>query len=232
MGQARDIDVFTTGSLQALRTTYADDPALPAFARLAQSERVRARERCRQAFCGPQGTHFCQAAVRLAEGLAPGMVAADFGHAATPAAPQAGALNAFLLMRLHWLWRRLCTRLRQAHGPRSWHRARLAAKRLRYALELARPVLPHPQRLARLLKDLLRLQQRLGDANDHFAALATARRIAALATPGTPQAKDCARTLRRAKDWFAQNAPSKARIHAAARKTQSLLDRCEGKYLA
>ncbi|MDH4479076.1 MAG: hypothetical protein QE283_04280 [Rhodoferax sp.] len=65
-----------------------------------------------------------------------------------------------------------------------------------------------------------------------FAALATARRIAALATPDTPQAKDCARTLRRAKDWFAQNAPSKARIHAAARKTQSLLDRCEGKYLA
>ena len=202
------------------------------MAGLAQLERAQARERCRQALCGPQGTHFCLAALYLTEGLALAVTPGSHGGAATPTAPQAKALNAFLHKRLHRLWLRLRTRLRQAHGPRSWHRVRLAAKQLRYALELARPVLPHPHRLARLLKGLLCLQQRLGDANDHFAALATARRIAALATPGTPQAKACARVLRRIKAWCAQSAPPKARIQAAARKTQSLLEPGKGDYLA
>lgn len=179
VGKARDLEVFCTGALQAICQVHPGDRALRAFAARARSSQTQARDECRKALCAPEATRFALETLGLSERL----VQASDVRAGTDAYPGSDpALHApvapFLQRRLQKLWARLYRRLCHAHSARSWHLARLAAKALRHALELALPVLPHRRRRARALKNLVHLQQRLGQAHDQTMVRKLARRLA------------------------------------------------------
>jgi adenylate cyclase len=77
------------------------------------------------------------------------------------------SLNSFINARLKHLRRKVVRLAQQARkdDPASLHQLRIGAKRLRYALEFFAPLLPTRQTVA-LIKQLTRLQNRLGQLND------------------------------------------------------------------
>ena len=239
VGQARDADVFATQSWPAVRETFGTARALPSFTRLVDSYCSRCLGQCRQAFCGPKVTAFALQALYLSERLAQGRNAHHQAHP-TPTGcdgkvPCRGKGQArfcwkepvrhFLQVQLQHFGQRLHARLHQAHSAQDWHRARLAAKRLRYTLELALPVLPGSKRHARALHLLAALQHDLGHSNDHAAARRTARQVAALASPGAGQATQCTRALALVDAWSAHCAAPGTLALAAARQIRRLLHR-------
>lgn len=219
VGKARDLEVFCSGALQAVCQAHPGDRALQNFAALARRANTNAKNDCRQALCAPQATRFALEALRWSEGLAaPRGVRANpdantgsdlWWHA--PAAP-------FLQGRLQALSARLCRRLGHTHSARSWHMARLAAKALRHALELALPLLPHRRRRARALTVLLRLQQKLGQVHDRTMARKLARRLASASND-----RAAARALALVEAWCIRHGHATLPSPTQVKKIQSQL---------
>ena len=123
-------------------------------------------------------------------------------------------LAPYAAIQLQTLWLRLKKRLRKAKTPTDWHRARLAAKSLRYALELAMPVLPKQKTMQRVLKRLIAVQQRLGDEQDQAVAVTMAHRLAGQAHL---TAEESARATALIEGWTARSATPAEILHGQAR---------------
>jgi len=115
--------------------------------------------------------------------------------------------------------------MRKAKTAEDWHRARLAAKNLRYAMELALPALPRQRRLQLALKRLVGLQQQLGDEHDQAIAGSIAHQIAGAARI-SPEASLRATAL--IEGWSARAATPIAELHERARRTQRRLEKAFG----
>ena len=78
--------------------------------------------------------------------------------------------------RLHANWQRACAQAEHSGQVADLHRARILAKRLRYNLEVLRPLLP--PRMQRWWQDATRLQQGVGVQRDFVQAAVLAQRLA------------------------------------------------------
>ena len=105
---------------------------------------------------------------------------------------------------------------------------RLAAKQLRYTLELALPVLPAPQKHAHVLQLLTRLQQNLGERNDKTIAQRTARLVAVLAPPG--EADVCAGAIARVDAWSTHVDKAQTQMRAKVRRLRRRMHRLARKH--
>ncbi len=80
------------------------------------------------------------------------------------------------MKRLYANWQRACAQAEQSGQVADLHRARILAKRLRYNLEVLRPLLP--PRMQRWLQEATRLQQGVGVQRDFVQAAVLAQGLA------------------------------------------------------
>jgi inorganic triphosphatase YgiF len=174
-GRVRDVDVFESGLLRALRARFPGDAALETLTRALADAREAARMDLRRVLAGPGTTQFVLRVLAMSERLA------HIGDSATlPGADFA----AFAATRLDAMHSRVRRRAKQANDEAGWHRTRIAVKYLRYALEFGTAALPRRMDPGRAATLLAGWQDRLGAGQD----LASARDVAAgaLARPGVP----------------------------------------------
>jgi CHAD domain-containing protein len=126
----------------------------------------------------------------------------------------------FALQQLLALWRRLERRLMKARTPQDWHRTRLGAKSLRYAMEIALPALPKPRRIGMALKQLVKLQNRLGEAHDEVVGGAIAHRIAGEANLSNHETQRATGLI---EGWHACAAKPGSELRTTARRIESRL---------
>ena len=174
-GKVRDFDVFESGLLPELRSRFKGDAALETLSRAVGHARESARMDLRRTLSGPDASQFVLQVTAMAERLAgtdnpAGLPGDDFG--------------AFAAVRLPALMTRVRRRARQARTEADWHRARIAVKNLRYALEFGALALTKSADVPRVTAALARWQDELGAGQD----LAVARDVAAqaMARPGVP----------------------------------------------
>ncbi|MCX7213730.1 MAG: CHAD domain-containing protein [Burkholderiales bacterium] len=174
-GRVRDFDVFESGLLPELRSRFKGDAALEALSRAVGHARESARMDLRRTLSGPDASQFVLQVTAMAERLA------DTGN---PAGLPGDDFGAFAAVRLPALMARVRRRARQARTEADWHRARIAVKNLRYALEFAALALTRSADVPRVTAALARWQDELGAGQD----LAVARDVAAqaMARPGVP----------------------------------------------
>jgi inorganic triphosphatase YgiF len=188
LGPVRDLDVFATSTLPAVREAVAQggNAALlePALAKLAARTAVWRTDACsiaQAAVASPRFVRLVLAAAALA--AAPGAYAEhshpDEHRLSVPARDFARPL----LKRRHRALEALGTDLAHA-APEERHAARLAAKKLRYATEFFAPLFPK-KRTRSYRKALAALQDELGAWND---AAVAARLAGELAGPQSPAA--------------------------------------------
>jgi inorganic triphosphatase YgiF len=174
LGPARDLDVFVTATLprmrEAARRTLGDAPgveaALVSLAARAEARRQDARAAARHAIASPRFQHLLLATGAIAAALdrpqPDGTSAADFARA--------------VLKRRHRKLKRAGKDLAAA-SPGERHAFRIAAKKLRYAIEYFAPCFA-----ARRVRDsrqaLADLQEALGALNDDAVAAALAAQLA------------------------------------------------------
>lgn len=165
----RDLDVFLS---ETVAPAEADAPGLATLAETAAA----ARESAAQALLyAVSSQRFRDLALELARWLETGAWLDDPATAKLRRKPA----RAFAADALERHRRRL---LKKAHGlaglaPEDRHKARIAAKRLRYAAEGAEALFPK-RRLAPLIKPLKALQEALGQLNDIAAARGLVDRLA------------------------------------------------------
>jgi inorganic triphosphatase YgiF len=180
LGKARDWDVFVTQTLPPLTAWFARDTnAAPGMRRLRERARRRrqaARRDARAAVASPRLQRLL-----LAAGLVCATPRSD-AHGApadaipnTASDPLARAFAARLLVRRHGKFALLADRLGVA-GNEERHRARIAAKRLRYAAEFFAPLYPG-KRTQAYLETLAAAQDALGQFNDAVTAAALASEL-------------------------------------------------------
>jgi CHAD domain-containing protein len=126
----------------------------------------------------------------------------------------------FALQQLLALWQRLERRLMKARTPQDWHRTRLGTKSLRYAMEIALPALAKPRRVRMALKQLIKLQNRLGEAHDEVVGGAIAHRIAGEAKLSS---NDTQRATGLIEGWNARAAQPASALESTARRIESRL---------
>jgi triphosphatase len=174
-GRVRDVDVFESGLLRAMRARFPGDAALETLSRALTDAREAARMDLRRLLSGPGTTRFVLQVLAMSErlahpGEAPALPGQDFA--------------AFAATRLDAMHARVRRRATRARNEADWHRARIAVKYLRYAVEFGTAALPRRVDAARIASLLADWQDRLGAGQD----LAAARDVAAdaLARPGVP----------------------------------------------
>lgn len=203
IGRLRDADVFAAGPLQGLKAALAREPAVAALDRAVATMRDRERAAARAAVTGRDATRLVLAALYLSARLARTTRAAPRGQdlRAVPFEQFGADRIAQLHDRLERRARRAAKAARDAAAPadEAWHRVRIAAKNLRYALEFAAGALPKPKRTQQALRHLADLQQRLGAAQDGAVAPAVAMR--ALGGQGGAAAR--ARAVALVEGWIA-----------------------------
>lgn len=183
LGAVRDLDVLLEDVVAPALQAPAMDPALLSLVGDLIVARDAARERIRHYLYSAEYGHTL---LLLGETLAllerepllpppahaqeqakPAQPPADDGAAPSPPAAPAATLGAFAAGRLRRLHRQV-RRLGQASASlraEDLHALRIGVKRLRYALEAFAPLFdPHATR--RMLKQLARMQSRLGYLND------------------------------------------------------------------
>lgn len=129
-------------------------------------------------------------------------------------------IRPFVLRQLLALWHRLERRLIKARTPEDWHRTRLGAKSLRYAMEIALPALPKPRRFRIALRQLVKLQNRLGEAHDEVVGGAIAHRIAGEAKLSSLETQRATGLI---EGWNARAAQPASAFEATARRIESRL---------
>lgn len=166
---ARELDVFATEILPALRQRLDDAEALGAIDEVVVRARAAARERVRMLL---RGEAFAQTVLRLEawiEGDGWRQAAGDaYGRPARGYARDT-------LRRLHRKLLRDGRRIDELDMP-SLHRVRLRAKKLRYAAEFFRDLFAGSGARA-WLADLAAMQDRLGAINDSVTIRALLRRL-------------------------------------------------------
>ena len=142
-----------------------------------------------------------------------------------PVAALDDPVRPFALKQLMALWHRLERRLLKARTPQDWHRTRLGTKSLRYAMEIALPALPKPRRVRMALKQLVKLQNRLGEAHDEVVGGAIAHRIAGEAKLSNAETQ---RATGLVEGWNARSAQPASALGATARRIESRLSKAMG----
>ena len=183
-GRVRDLDVFETGMLRALRSRFRGDAAIESLSRAVVDARDAARMDLRRTLAGPGTTRFVLGTLARLESLAQGVATAGKADAQAQVDPAVVATpyGAYAGRRLHALLGRVRRRARRSVDADGWHRTRLSVKTLRYSLEFAAQAVPRSVDTARAASLLARWQERLGAGQD----LASSRDVAAdaLSRPG------------------------------------------------
>ena len=210
LGTARDLDVFATSTLPAVRDAVAQggnaavlEPSLAKLAARTTVWRKDARSIAQAAVVSPRFVRLVLAAAALA--AAPGAYA-ERSHAhqhklSSPARDFARPL----LKRRHRALVALGNDLAHA-APEARHAARLAAKKLRYATEFFAPLFPK-KRTRSYRKALAALQEELGAWNDAAVAVRLAGELAGPQSPaaaafsGWAAARSAARSEALATVW-------------------------------
>jgi len=183
-GRVRDLDVFETGMLRALRSRFRGDAAIESLSRAVVDARDAARMDLRRTLAGPGTTRFVLGTLARLESLAQGVATAGKADAQAQVDPAVVATpyGAYAGRRLHALLGKVRRRARRSVDADGWHRTRLSVKTLRYSLEFAAQAVPRSVDTARAASLLARWQERLGAGQD----LASSRDVAAdaLSRPG------------------------------------------------
>ncbi|WP_027796275.1 CHAD domain-containing protein [Paraburkholderia acidipaludis] len=162
LGDARDRDVFVESTLPALAAADVDPARWEAVRAAADSERLAARARVRDALRSPRYAHLALAWLRWLAALAD-RAAADGEFARS--------LHEHARKRVRRYYTLLAeTKNLTALDEASRHRARINAKYLRYTLEFFTPLLSRRTR-TETARALARLQTVLGDGNDAAVGL-------------------------------------------------------------
>lgn len=165
LGPARDWEVFHAELVEPLREGMPDDPAVAALADAAEAPRRATLAHAQAALADRRYALLILDLAEWANGTAGS--ARDEQAAARLAAPAEHLANALLQRQLERLRKR--GRHFRRHAPEQRHRLRLAAKKLRYALEFFASL--YPRRAARAyLEALVALQDELGRYNDLITA--------------------------------------------------------------
>ncbi len=193
LGPARDWDVFNDETLPPIMVRYAGHAGIAAMARSAARLRMAANRRARRAVASVRGQGLLRALddwlnagarfealdrapASSKQGLAP-VLPSDGAPASSNDGPAADFAREVLGAAL----KRVAKRGRHLGGlaPRELHRLRIAAKKLRYAVEFFAP-LYDDTRAGAYRAALVRLQDALGSYNDAV----TVRRLAMRASRG------------------------------------------------
>jgi inorganic triphosphatase YgiF len=203
IGPARDADVWSTEVLPRMVDAFADPAAMAALVRASAALRRQDRSRARAALGDRR-----HVVLQLRVGQLVAAVAASGGPSAVaasadaePSAAPPAASEATLADLLPAILVRRRKRLRRGEpvdgSPDARHAARIAAKKLRYTIELFAGDFGRKGRRRRLLRRVKALQAMLGDANDATVAMGRLDRLAA-----APRAPDAA-VLATARGWLA-----------------------------
>ncbi len=169
LGASRDWDVFFDAVLLPATAAFPTHAGLASLNETATAERSRTRGHTLEAV---RSARYRLLVLDLAEWAS---ALGDGGHGSELGPdPEAPPIAAFARRVVRKRWSRVRRDLEHlsAMSPEERHGARIHAKRLRYALEFFRDLLPEA-RYARLHKRAKKLQTRLGAAND----LVTANRL-------------------------------------------------------
>ena len=219
LGPARDLDVFTTETLPAMRgaTRHAAagagsfDHALAPLEEHARARLAAARRDARDAVASKRFSRLLLSGGAFAATPHLGAPAGS-AEAAALAAP-ATAFATTVLARRHRKLAKDVARLADM-TPGERHRTRILAKRLRYATEFFAPLFPG-RRARAYRKALAGLQAVLGEMNDAAVAAVLAAELGDPASPGAAmfagwaaaRAESAARDLDRACRAFADAGP-------------------------
>lgn len=163
-GNVRECDVFEREHLGPMRDLMPGDLALWGLADGLSRLRSHRRADARSLLKGPT---FCAFVLNV-----------EYLCARLEQADTETELADFARHRLHELDGRLKRRVDAAHDAATWHRARLAAKDLRYAIEAVAPAVDHPSRARKAITLMTRLQDELGRLQDRRDSLAIAHAAA------------------------------------------------------
>jgi len=154
LGPARDYDVFALETLPKLAREFHDEPGIARVRARAAARRRRAEKTAREAAASTRLQKLLIELGAFFAALGPG----------SEASPLASDWVRPLLDARH---AKLRKRARHAHrlGPEERHKARVAAKRLRYVAEFFAPLFPGKRTEAYVSK-LSKLQSALGRLND------------------------------------------------------------------
>ncbi|HEX8012978.1 MAG TPA: CHAD domain-containing protein [Casimicrobiaceae bacterium] len=157
LGPARDADVFALETLPKVAAQFRGDREIVRLRLRAAARRRRASKLAREALASPQFQRSL---------LALGAFFASLARSPADAATQALARD-WIRPVLDVRHRKLRKRARHAHrvGAAERHRARIAAKKLRYAAEFFAPLFPG-KRTHAYVAALSKLQSALGRLND------------------------------------------------------------------
>ena len=156
LGSARDLDVLVEEIVAPVVAALPEEPRIAALASLVAERRHDARRQVIALLVAPEyGRLLLLAMTRLSS-----LINGESDAAET-------ALATFAATHLKRMRRKTLRIAHAAHqnDPTSLHALRIAAKRLRYALEFFAPLLP-ARRTATLLNHLTQLQDKLGQLND------------------------------------------------------------------
>ncbi|CAG4885264.1 Adenylate cyclase [Georgfuchsia toluolica] len=156
LGTARDLDVLATEIVAPVVAALPQEPRIAALASLVAERRCHARQQVIALLGAPEYGRLLLLAMARLNSLAAG----ETEVVETPL----GAFAVTHLKRLRRKTLRIALAARQ-NDPASLHALRIAAKRLRYALEFFVPLLP-ARRVATLIDHLTQLQDKLGKLND------------------------------------------------------------------
>ena len=230
-GRVRDSDVFEAGLLASLMTALPDDAALERLAAGLARERERQRVAMRAALADLALTRLVLSTAYLAESL---MASRGTAQAAGKISPEVtgdrsegpALLKEFAPIRIRELREKLGKRIRKADDWSSWHRARIAAKNLRYALEFVGSALPRAKRTRHAVEHLSALQELLGAQQDRATSLEVARRCSAHDANIEPGRQDRALTL--IEGWNAGATADPKQLRRAARSVMARVERALG----
>jgi inorganic triphosphatase YgiF len=166
LGQARDLDVLLAEIAAPVLHALPDEPRLAALVGIITERGFDRRQAAVEFMRSPRFGAIVLAVLETLRGQS-----AKVGAGNTAADTETLTLAAFAADRLRRLRKKVRTLAAQARidNPASLHALRIGIKRLRYALEFFTP-LAGPKAMRRMLAQLARLQDALGQINDLASA--------------------------------------------------------------
>lgn len=164
LGPARDSDVFVGDIWPPLRAEIGNERLASALDAVWQAQKTRHYRTAQRALAAPRLRKLCVALDKLFAATAPGKDAKNAARGAHRFARDA------IHRRVRRVRRRYARVLEEdPPNDRALHRLRIEIKKLRYELDILRPLL-QGQRVTRIARNLARLQDTLGAMNDLAAA--------------------------------------------------------------
>jgi inorganic triphosphatase YgiF len=193
LGPAREWDVFLSGELAETERRHADDPALAALRRQAESARQAAYRQARSALMSQRTTRFVLELGRWIEAHGWRSATLPLAEDAPDDAPDDAferPLAGFAAATLDRQYRRMRKRGRGfAHLPaESRHRLRIGVKKLRYTAEFF-VLLFDTEAARKFVAEAAALQDALGDMNDVATLSARLDGLQAAAPGNAPLAR-------------------------------------------